>query len=214
MNEGNDVLDKKVELNLWTSIWTKPREAVRYAIDHKSMKFAIILALIAGIFNMLNGASSNNLGDTMSIPSIFVLGFVLGPILGWISWWISAGLAKIVGSWLGGTGRFAELKMALAVSYIPLILVGVLWIPDLLILGKILFVESSYISIGQQIWLFISGIISIVVGIWIFVITIMAISEAHRFSAWRGFWTIVIPSVVVIIVLLLFLVPFIFFQFL
>ena len=211
MNEGNDVLDKKEELNLWMSIWTKPREAVRYAIDQKSMKFAIILALIAGVFNMLNGASSNNLGDTMSIPYIFVLAFVVGPTLGWISWWISAGLAKMVGTWLGGTGRFVELKMAFAVSYIPLILVGVLWIPDLLILGKMLFVENFYISLGQQIWLFVSGIINIVVGVWIFVITIMAIAEAHRFSAWRGFWTIVIPSVFVITVLLLLFLPFIIF---
>ena len=35
------------------SVWLKPRETVRYAIDHKPMKFAIILALIAGVFDIV-----------------------------------------------------------------------------------------------------------------------------------------------------------------
>lgn len=208
MNRGKD------ELNLWKSIWLKPRETVRYAIDHKPMKFAVILALIAGIFDLLNASTQNNFGDSISIPMIFVLAIILGPILGIIGWWISAGIATIVGTWLGGIGTFSELKMAFSVTYIPLILFGLLLIPNFLILGKVLFIEDFDISFGKTIWLFFSGFIGIVVGIWSFVIRINAIAEAHQFSAWRGFWTIFIPSAVIFIVLLLFLSPFIFFQFL
>lgn len=208
MNRGKD------ELNLWKSIWLKPRETVRYAIDHKPMKFAVILALIAGIFDLLNASTQNNFGDSISIPMIFVLAIILGPILGIIGWWISAGIATIVGTWLGGIGTFSELKMAFSVTYIPLILFGLLLIPNFLILGKVLFIEDFDISFGKIIWLFFSGFIGIVVGIWSFVIRINAIAEAHQFSAWRGFWTIFIPSAVIFIVLLLFLSPFIFFQFL
>lgn len=210
MNKENDVFETKEELNVWTSIWLKPKATVRYAIDYKPMKFAVMLVLIAGIFDMLDAATQNNLGDSISVPMIFVLAIIVGPILGAIGWWIGAGIATIVGTWLGGIGRFTELKMAFAITYIPIIFAGVLWIPDVLILGKILFVENFHISAGQQIWLFFSGFISIVVGIWSFIITINAIAEAHQFSRWRGFWTIVIPSAVIIVVLLLFLLPVLF----
>ena len=49
----------------------------------------------------------------------------------------------MVGTWLGGIGRFAELKMAFAITlYSCHIVGGILWIPDLLILGKVIFMED------------------------------------------------------------------------
>ncbi|WP_342511838.1 Yip1 family protein [Sporosarcina sp. FSL K6-1522] len=213
MHEGTDVFDKNKDLNVWTSIWIKPRETVRYALNHKTMKFAVILALITGVFDMLNGAVQNNLGDTMSITTIFVLAILLGPILGVIGWWIAAGIATIVGLWFGGTGTFTDLKMAFAISYIPIILGGVLWIPDVLILGEALFMENFDISVGSSIWLFISGFFSIVLGVWSFIITVKAIAEAHKFSAWRGLWTVLIPATLVILVLFIIFLPFFFLGF-
>jgi hypothetical protein len=207
MKEGNEVFDKKEDLNVWTSIWIRPRETVRYAIDNKSMRFALILVLISGVFDVLNGASQNNTGDVIPVPVILILAVVLGPVLGWIGWWIGAGIATFVGKWFGGIGKFEELKMAFAISYIPFILGGILWIPDLLILGEAVFIEDVDISAGKWIWLIFSGFIGIVLGIWSFIITIKAIAEAHRFSAWRGLLTVIIPSVFIVIVLLLFLVP-------
>jgi hypothetical protein len=211
MNEGNGVLEKKEELNPWTAVWTKPREVVRYVIDYKPMKFAIILASITGIFNMLSVAMQNNFGDSMSVLVIFVLAIILGPFLGLIGWWIGAGIATIVGTWLGGIGRFTELKMAFAITYIPVIVGGILWIPDLLILGESLFMEGIVISGVKFVWLLLSGTIGFVIWIWALVISIMAIAEAHRFSAWRGLWTIVIPAAVLIFVLLLLISPLLFF---
>ncbi|MCG7334541.1 YIP1 family protein [Sporosarcina sp. ACRSM] len=210
MKEGNEVFDKKEDLNVWTSIWIRPRETVRYAIDNKSMKFALILVLISGVFDVLNGASQNNTGDVIPISVILLLAVVLGPFLGWIGWWIGAGIATFVGKWFGGIGKFEELKMAFAISYIPIIIGAILWIPDLLILGEALFIEDIDISAGKWLWLIFSGFIGVVLGIWSFIITIKAIAEAHRFSAWRGLLTVIIPSVVIIIVLLLFLVPLLF----
>ncbi|MFJ7935867.1 Yip1 family protein [Sporosarcina sp. NPDC096371] len=208
MNEGNDVLAKKEELNLWTSIWTKPRETVRYAIDHKSMKFAIILVVIAGVFDMLNAASQNNMGNSMSVSKILLFSVVLGPLLGLIGWWIAAGIATFVGTWFGGEGRFAELKMAFAIAYIPVILGGLFWIPDLLILGEHLFNDEISISGLTLIWQLLSGLIGIVIGVWGFIITVLAVAEAHKFSGWRGFWTVVIPSVLIVIILSIFFLPF------
>ncbi|WP_203247757.1 YIP1 family protein [Sporosarcina beigongshangi] len=202
-------MHNKGDLNVWTAVWLRPKEAARYAIDFKPMRFAIILALIAGIFDMLNGASQNDLGDTMSLTKIFVVAIIMGPILGIIGWWISAGIATIVGTWLGGIGRFEELKKAFAITFIPVIVGGILWIPDLLLLGQSLFTEDTIITGGKFIWLLFSGTISFIIGVWGFVISIMAIAEAHQFSAWRGFWTVVIPAILIFIVVFIFFLPFI-----
>ncbi len=207
MNEENGKHIEDEKLNPWISIWISPRKTVRYAIDNNMMKFALILALVAGVFDSLNVASQNNIGDVMSVPMILVLAVVLGPMIGLIGWWIGAGIATIFGSWLSGTGTFADLKMAYAISYIPIILVGLLWIPDLLVLGESLFIEDLDISAGKLIWPFFSGFIGIVVGIWSFIITVKAIAEAHRFSAWRGLLTVIIPSVLIFVVLYIFLFP-------
>ena len=202
-------MDKKDEMNVWTAVWMKPKEAVRYAIDFKPMRFAIILALLAGVLDGLNGASQNNLGDGMSISGIFVTSILMGPILGLIAWWLGAGISTIVGTWLGGIGRFAELKMAFAITLIPGIVGGILWIPDLLILGESLFIKENIVTGGKLIWLFFSGAIGFIIGIWGFVITIMAIAEAHQFSVWRGFWTVVIQAVLIFVVLFILFLPFI-----
>src|SRR6185312_3312029 len=90
MNNENGMHVDDEKMNLWTSIWIKPREAVRYAIDNKSMKFAIILVLIAGVFDVLNGASQNNLGDRMPVSIILMMTVILGPFLGLIGWWIAS----------------------------------------------------------------------------------------------------------------------------
>ena len=203
-------MDKKEEMNVWTAVWLKPKEVARYAIDFKPMRFAIILALIAGVLDVLNGASQNSLGDMMSVPRIFMMAIVMGPILGLIAWWIGAGISTIVGTLLGGIGRFEELKKAFAITLIPNIIGGMLWIPDLLILGESLYMEDNIVTGGKLVWLFFSGTIGFIIGIWGFVITIMAIAEAHQFSAWRGFWTVVIPGILIFIVVFILFLPFVF----
>lgn len=213
MSEGNEILDKKEQRNLWKSIWLEPRETVRYAIDHKTMKYALMLVLIASLFDVLNVMTQNNLDTTIPASGFIIWLIVLSPVLGLIGWWIGAGLATMVGTWFGGTGTFAELKMAYALSCIPVILGGLIWIPDLLILGKSLFLEDISVSGWRLIWQFFSGFIGIVIGIWSFIITVMIVAEAHRISGWRGFWTVVIPSALIVIVVLIFFLPFLFLLF-
>ncbi|CAM3112732.1 Yip1 family protein [Filibacter tadaridae] len=206
--EGNRIEEK--QLNPWLTIWVRPRETVRYAINTKPMKFAVILALLAGIPQMLDGATSNNLGDSISLPTIFILALIMGPLLGLLSWWIGSGISYIVGTWIGGSGGFDELKMATAISKIPYLLVSLIWLVDIAILGGGMFTEEYDFSRTQIIWLFISGFVAIVTGIWTFVITIFAIAEAHRFSAWKSLLTMFIPFVAIVLVLSVFIVPFIF----
>ncbi|MBE1556110.1 Yip1 family protein [Sporosarcina limicola] len=194
------------KMNPWLSVWVKPRKTMRYVIETKSMQYMLIVVLISGVIDILDKASNKNLGDSFALPLIILMALVLGPLFGWIGWWTSSGISYWVGKWFGGQGSFDDLRMAFAVSYIPLVLLGVFWIFDILIVGAALFTEAPEVPYSQIVWLIIRSIISVIVGIWSTVILINTVAEAHRFSAWKAFATIILPVVVpVFFVFLLFM---------
>lgn len=202
-NENDNVPDHV--LNPWTSVWIRPRAAVRSAISNKPMKFAIILASIAGVAQLLDRAMNKNLGDSMSTMMVLLLAILVGPILGLLGWWISSGVTYLVGKWIGGIGSFADMKMAVGVSYIPIVLSLALYILDLLFLGDSLFRDVE-IPIFQFLWLLFSAFCSLVLTVWGVVILIKGIAEVHLFSSWKGLLTLVIPFVALLIVILLLLI--------
>jgi len=203
MDEKNDVIEQDVQLNVWTSVWIRPRKTVRYAIHNKTIEFALVLAAVAGISNFLDKASQKDYGDWMALPLILLLAVIAGPLIGLLGWWMGTGIVYIVGKWIGGKGTFADMKMAIAISYIPAIILSIMWIPDILLTGNAMFTEYVNVSTGKVIWLFFSGFITIVLSIWGIIITVKSIAEAHRFSSWRGLLTIIIPVILVILVFII-----------
>ena len=193
------------EVNPWTSIWIKPRATVRSAISNKPMKFAIILASIAGVTQLLDRAMDKDLGDSMSTMAILLLAILAGPILGLIGWWISSGVAYIVGKWVGGIGSFEEMKMAVGLSSIPIVVSIGLYLLDLLFLGDALFMDVE-VSMFQFLWLLFSVICSAVLSVWSIVILIKGIAEVHLFSSWKAVLTLIIPFVILLIIVLLLLI--------
>lgn len=202
VTDENENLLEIEQLNLWTSVWTRPRQTVRFAINNKTMKFAVVLAMIAGIPDVLDLAVQNNSGDSITAPMIIILSILLGPLLGWIGWWVGSGISYVIGTWIGGYGTFEEMKMAMAISYIPIIIGSILWLPDVLIVGEALFTEAFNVSLGQNIWFSVSSAIGVVLSIWGFIILIKAIAEVHQFSSWRGLLTILIPLFIIILLIL------------
>lgn len=192
-------------VNPWTSIWIKPRATVRSAISNKPMRFAIILASIAGVTQLLDRAMNKNLGDSMSTMAILLLAILAGPILGLIGWWISSGVAYIVGKWVGGIGSFEEMKMAVGLSSIPIVVSVGLYLLDLLFLGDALFMDVE-VSMFQFLWLLFSVICSAVLSVWSIVILIKGIAEVHLFSSWKAVLTLIIPFVILLIIVLLLLI--------
>ena len=49
--------------------------------------------------------------------------------------------------------------------------------------------------------------VSIVIGIWSFVISIKTMAEAHQFSSWRGLATILAPTLVILAIALVCVLP-------
>ena len=208
--QGNDQVES---LNMWKSIWLHPRKTVRYAVEHKTWRFVMMIALIIGVFTVLDQASSNDLGETMGIGQIILIALIGGPILGVISLFIGSGVLHLLSLMFGGRGTFADTRMAFTVSNLILIVSGLIWIPDLLINGKGMFVSEYDFSLFQGVWLVVSLILNFALGIWATVSMIGTIAEVHKFAIWKAVLVVLLPVTLLIIfifVIVLLTVPFFF----
>lgn len=193
------------EMNPWTLVWTAPRKAVRSAITNNKAQLAFILAMIFGITSFFDRAIGRNLGDTFPFLLVLVMTLVGGAIGGLLGWWILSGISYFVGKWLGGTGTYEEMKIAVGISYIPVALTGVLYVLDLLILRTSLFKDVE-VSVFQALWLLFSASIGVVFSFWSIFIVIKGVAEAHRFSSWKALLTLVLPFVILMVIALLLII--------
>lgn len=200
-------------INPFTSIWLRSRQTARYAIESKSMGFVILIILLSGIGSGLMSMQSSGLHDTVQLWLILIGMMILFPLISLASTAIMSAIYLAVGKLFKGTSSYTEMFKAVGVSMIPYI-----WLAPLLILW-ILIAPDSYFAdpfavatpSGAEIAsLIIFTLISVIVTIWTIVIQSKVVGEAHRFSSWKGFFTIMIPAVliglVVFVVIVLFFI--------
>ncbi len=191
-------LEGIMENNPWKTVWSSPKKTVRSAITFKKTRLLYILVIIAGVLRVLDGAVADNMGDSLPFVTILLISLFGGAVVGVVGWWILAGLMTFIGKWVGGIGSYEEMKVAIAISYIPLAISSLLYLLDILFIGKELFMDSE-LSLFKSFWLLFSSTISVVFSIWSLFILIKGIAEVHRFSSWKGLLTFVLPSIILFI---------------
>lgn len=197
----NDIREKHPSgrVNPFSAIWLQTRKAVRYVIDGKSAGYAIALVLLAGIGSGLMGMQSSGLDDMMPVWAILLGALLLFPVVSLVSTAIVAALYLVVGKLFKGTGAYMDLFKAAGAAMIPYI-----WLAPLLILWILISPETYFtdpFAVSQPGGAAIAsavlyGIGASIIAIWSIVIHSKAIGEAHRFSAWKGFFTLMIPAVI------------------
>lgn len=200
------------QVNPFTAIWLKTRKAVRYTIEAKSMGYAILLVVLAGIGTGLMGLQSSGLNDT--VPTwLFLIGTILlFPVVGLIGTAITSAVYLVVGKLFKGRSTYPEMFKAIGAALIPyiwlapLLLLWILIAPETYFADPFMMVEPSGAAIATSL---IYGLFLIVISIWSIVIQSKAIGEAHQFSSWKGFFTILIPGL--LIGLIIIVVAFLFF---
>lgn len=204
MNEQHETTYNS-KLNPFLSVWLNTRNTVRYVIEEKSMVYVFLLILLAGVtstfVSMYQGA------DDIMIPfGILIVGSsIISPIAVAIGIAIMSGLYLLVGKLFKGTGTYIELFKAVATSMIPQI-----WLLPLFIILTIVSPDSFFgstepASNGALFFMAFSAIILAIVTVWGIVIQSKAIGEAHRMSSWKGFFTLLIPSVIIGFVVFVFI---------
>ncbi|MCM3637522.1 YIP1 family protein [Sporosarcina luteola] len=189
-------------VNPWTSVWLHPRQTVQYVMDYKNGSFVLMIAAITGVIHFLDQATGNELFENWNIAAVLLVALLAGPVIGVIGLYIASGIYHAFSLMLGGLGTFEETRRAFTVSSIIIVIGGLIWIPDLLILGQGNFSSDYDFSIGQLGWSMISLIVNFIVGIWSLIVLIAAIAEVHRFSAWKATLAVILPILILVVILL------------
>lgn len=186
----------------WLSIWTRPRATIRLILATDPRRGVFRLAALWGIAEFLTLCSREGIGDTYSIPVLLALSLCGGTILGILGILVLTAVIAPVGRWLRGRGASAEVRAALAWANVPAIWGLLLWLPRAALLGEETFHPLPAIVQGDPAALLFYGFLQflqVVITLWGFAITLKCLGEAHGFSAWRAFVTLIVAGIVVIL---------------
>ncbi|MGB6406103.1 MAG: Yip1 family protein [Planococcus donghaensis] len=181
-------------LNPFIAIWTRPRATVRYVIEEKSSRFTFLLIVLSGFVGGL--LATLNSEQFLPIVGILLLALFFGPIGAAVSTAIGSGIYLLIGRLFKGEATYTEMFRAVLVGQIPQI-----WLIPIVVLWIVLLPETYFVESGQMpfedmdVMTIIFSLILGVVSIWTLFVQSNAVGEAHRFSAWKGFFVIVIPAI-------------------
>lgn len=198
----------------WFSIWTQPRATIQTLIDTNPGHSVIVLSILAGIYQIFDSASGNNLGDEQDLMMIIGMALVLGAVVGLIGLYLSAFLIEWTGRWIGGQGNQPHLRTAIAWSGIPKVFGLTIWLPALYVFGQELFAsETPNISSNPMLATLLLAFITIQVicAIWSFVLLLKCVGQVQGFSAWKALGNVILSSLVIIVPL--FVISFAFISF-
>lgn len=198
-------MEGEKEMNILTSVWLHPKKTVRYMIENRLLRLAIVLVAVAGFFGAFvpatdpatYGEFDNEVFvmEPMSFVELLFSG-LFSAIFTVISMFIVVGFIFLFGKLFKGQGTYWDVFQASALAVIPTLVMGIIgfiW-AALNIQSFNDFGASSPITI-------IYGIVASVLGVWAFVISIGALAEANRYSNWRAFFTLMLPTIIFIIII-------------
>lgn len=193
-------------VNPFLSIWYEPRVAARYVIETKTYVFPLVLALISGVIGFVSQSFTDNPYFLSGSDVYIMFNALFGALGGVIGWIVGSFFMMLFGKMFRGKATFKDMALALSVGYIPTILIGLLTLLDIAIVGPTMFIENGFNTGGNLAWILLSISIKMILSVWGMIISIKAISEAHRFSSWQGFGTMMIPAIIVFVFVSLILI--------
>lgn len=189
----------------WMRIWKEPRSAIRDLIDNTTPAITLFLIALFGVTILVDHATSRNPLDGISGGSFFVIVFVIGPIMGVLAWIMISLIAFGTSRLFGGISTFKETVNGVTWATIPYISKWVLLLPMLLIFREELFTTATPIrdeSMFLSLLYVVFAVLQIVMTVFSYIILSKIIGEINDFSAWKGFFSVIlIPGVIFLLLL-------------
>ena len=194
--------------SLWTQMWFLPRPTIRQIVESNPNQKLPLLIAGAGIAHALSFAAGTGMGKNTPLPALILFAIIMGPVSALLTVWVGGYLLRWSAAKLGGSATVAETRAAIAWSWVPIVTILPLWIPRYILFADELFkLETPRIdSIPTLSFLFdFINSIEFIVVIWGALLLYSALAEINRFSAWRGFVSVLFAISIVYIPLLLIL---------
>jgi hypothetical protein len=170
----------------WLGMWIQPRATMRRILDAGGGG-AFPLSALLGVSQALDQAANHDAGARAGVAAILASCTAAGAVGGPAVVWASAWLVRWTGSWLGGAASARDVRAALAWGQVPAISALPLWIPVLLAGGGDVFrtqVELADPSAAATV--LVCGLAMAAAALWGAVTSVLAVAEAHRFSAGKA----------------------------
>ncbi|MEK4230344.1 Yip1 family protein [Solibacillus sp. FSL H8-0538] len=184
------------------SIALKPRETIRYVLQHKGLRYFVFVGIIGAFSSNLASFIGTKYNAAITLGDIVYSSFISGVLLFILTTVIISALLHTLGKTLGGRGKFKEMFRAMCVTVIPYI-----WILPVLLFWMQLSPQSYFSMasadqiLGDVLMKFVGSGLVMIMGIWTFVITLIGISEVHKFSKWKAFFAFIIAVIILAIIL-------------
>ena len=177
------------------SIVKNPRSTIRYALDHKDFSYSLYVGAIGGFASGLSMLVGTPYQAKYSLGEMVYSSFITGILYFLISNLVVAFLLATIGSSLKGNGTFKSLFQAMCLTMIPYI-----WLLPILLFwmqlspSTFFYIEGASLTLGGTILSFAGWFTILLASVWVIILTIIAISEAHGFTKWRAFFTLLLAS--------------------
>ncbi|WP_158233519.1 YIP1 family protein [Sporosarcina sp. P29] len=199
-------------MNPLISIWTQPKQTIRYVLEYKTWSYSFFILFLVSVSVGITSFAETDILPDLSLPIMILLGILSSFIGAVISLFISSALYTWVGKWLGGKGNFKDMVQMSPIASIPLIWMIPINLLLVFIFGKNLFIDMMNTADADlfgtlSVVLLLTNLLILGLSIFNTVILSKGIGIVHQFSSWRGFSTILI----VIGLFLALMIPFIIF---
>ncbi|MED3661525.1 YIP1 family protein [Ureibacillus sp. FSL K6-8385] len=192
--ETNEVIEAATieKVNPFLSVWMHPKKTARYVVQEKSLLF-VFLILYLGYFGTFFSSYDPEIFPEIPIWALILISVIASPFIAVISNAFSALGIWLFGKLFAGKGTYQQIFKAIALSALPsivLIPIYLLWF---------LIDSNSFLYPGEGFSFFsiLSNLAIFVTSIWAIVISIAAIAEIHQFSNWKAFFTLLLFTIVV-----------------
>ena len=196
------VKPQNYQIQPFFSAWLHPKKTAQYLIDHKKWTYSLILVLLGGMASCIT-----RLVDTKSYPTystwlLLLVCIIVGPFIGIASVTISTFFTWIIGKIFGGKGSFEDIFKVTSLTSVPTIAIApflIVWMAN----SPLTFFDTGLEpDFKTLISLIVFWLVTLVTGIWAFVINVVGVAVAHRFSNWKAFFTIIIPGILLMLVVI------------
>jgi len=180
--------------NPWRTMWFSPRVTIRRVLDAEARSSwvpVVALAAVSSAFGSLQldpdttALSASRSAMPMIIGVLqLIFGVLVGPFL-----------LAFVGGWLGGEADPADIREAVAWSYVPIAVGSLLWMPLLLAFGSRVF-HNDLAPQSALPWPAMLMLLGISLSyLWSIPLLVGGLAEVQRFSIGKAILSLIILGI-------------------
>jgi hypothetical protein len=189
------------------SIMIKPSKTFRYVQDYKNFSYSLYIGAAGGFASSLLSLYSTKYPFPYSLGEIVYSSFIMGVLYFIIANLAIALLLAKIGTIFGGKATFKKMFQTMCLTTVPYI-----WLMPVILFWMSYSPHTFFniyfmdMTLGEAMWSYLGGFLIAGASIWSFVLSVVGVSEAHHFSKWKAFFTLLISSVSAAICFVLFIV--------